>query len=118
MNQDDTVERWREIAIRCLIVYLGEKEEDLFKQYSPSHVEIWPFQSRAPASCGLGVEVPGHPAFPYARHPEELEPCILYILTPFDADLAMQVMKIAIIGDGRATIVVKGTKILHGIDVA
>ena len=30
----------------------------------------------------------------------------------------MQVMKIAIIGDGRATIVVEGTKILQGIDVA
>ncbi|KTF77430.1 hypothetical protein cypCar_00037010 [Cyprinus carpio] len=72
--QDNTVERRREIAIRCLIVYLGEKEEDLFKQY---------------------------------RDVEEL-----------DADLAMQVMKIAIIGDGRATIVVEGTKILQGIDVA
>ncbi|XP_052400084.1 sterile alpha motif domain-containing protein 3-like [Carassius gibelio] len=72
--EDNTVERRREIAIRCLIVYLGEKEEDLFKQY---------------------------------RDVEEL-----------DADLAMQVMKIAIIGDGRATIVVEGTKILQGIDVA
>lgn len=91
-------------------------------------MKIWPFQSRAPASCGLGFKVLGHPAFPYARHPEELEPCILYILTSFnffckdveelDADLAMQVMKIAIIGDGRATIVVEGTKILQGIDVA
>ncbi|XP_058481853.1 sterile alpha motif domain-containing protein 3-like isoform X1 [Solea solea] len=72
--EDNTVERQREIAIRCLMVYLGEKEEDLFKQY-------WDV--------------------------EEL-----------DADLAMQVMKIAIIGDGCATIVVEGTKILQGIDVA
>ncbi|KAK0138175.1 hypothetical protein N1851_025511 [Merluccius polli] len=71
--EDNTVERRREIAIRCLIVYLGEKEEDLFKQYSDV---------------------------------EEL-----------DADLAIQVMKIAIIGDGRATIVIEGTKILQGIDV-
>ena len=76
----------------------------------------------------VGVEVHGHPAFPYAHHPEELEPCIVYILTPFnffckdveelDADLAMQVMKTAIIGDSHATIVVEGTKILQGIDVA
>lgn len=36
INQDNTVEKRREIAIRCLIVYLGEKEEDLFKQYSAS----------------------------------------------------------------------------------
>lgn len=36
INQDNTVEKRREIAIRCLIVYLGEKEEDLFKQYSVS----------------------------------------------------------------------------------
>ncbi len=35
-----------------------------------------------------------------------------------DADLAMQVMKIAIVGDGRATIIVEGSKILEGIDVA
>ena len=52
--------------------------------------------------------------------PQELELCILYILTPFnffykdveelDADLAMQLMKIAIIGDEHATI--EGTKIL------
>ncbi|KAE8280203.1 hypothetical protein D5F01_LYC20753 [Larimichthys crocea] len=32
--EDNTVERRREVAIRCLIVYLGEKEEELFKQYS------------------------------------------------------------------------------------
>ena len=67
-------------------------------------------------------------AYPYARHPEELEPCIFYTLTPFnfffkdveelDADLVIQVMKIAIIGDRRATIVFEGTKILQGIDVA
>lgn len=35
-----------------------------------------------------------------------------------DADLVMQVMKIAIISDGHGTIVVVGTKILQGIDVA
>ncbi|XP_063327036.1 uncharacterized protein LOC134625716 [Pelmatolapia mariae] len=72
--QDNTVEKRREIAIRCLIVYLGEKEEDLFKQYSDE---------------------------------EEL-----------NADLAMQIMKIAIIGDGPATIIVEGSKILEWIDVA
>ncbi|KAE8297908.1 hypothetical protein D5F01_LYC02387 [Larimichthys crocea] len=32
--EDNTVERRREVAIRYLIVYLGEKEEELFKQYS------------------------------------------------------------------------------------
>ncbi|XP_076745832.1 uncharacterized protein LOC112433483 isoform X2 [Maylandia zebra] len=72
--QDNTVEKRREIAIRCLIVYLGEKEDDLFKQYSDE---------------------------------EEL-----------NADLAMQIMKIAIIGDGPATIIVEGSKILERIDVA
>ncbi|XP_076734908.1 uncharacterized protein LOC143414440 [Maylandia zebra] len=73
-SEDNTVEKRREIAIRCLIVYLGEKEEDLFKQYSDE---------------------------------EEL-----------NADLAMQIMKIAIIGHGPATIIVEGSKILERIDVA
>ncbi|KAL6463154.1 hypothetical protein MHYP_G00275450 [Metynnis hypsauchen] len=31
--QDHTIERRREVAIRCMVVYLGEKEEDLFKEY-------------------------------------------------------------------------------------
>ena len=35
-----------------------------------------------------------------------------------EADLMTQVMKIAIIGDENATVVVEGTKILQGIDVA
>lgn len=56
-----------------------------------------------------------------------LELCILYILTfnfsykdeeELNADLAMQIMKIAIIGDGPATIIVEGSKILERIDVA
>ncbi|XP_060773208.1 uncharacterized protein LOC132883512 isoform X2 [Neoarius graeffei] len=72
--ENNTVERRREAAIRCLVVYLGEKEEDLFKMYSDM---------------------------------EELE-----------ADLVMQVMKIAIISDGCATIVIEGTKVLEGFDVA
>ena len=54
-------------------------------------------------------------AYPYARHPEVLEICIFYTLTPFnffcqdveELNLAIQVMKIAIIGDGRATIVIE-----------
>ncbi|XP_070402709.1 uncharacterized protein [Nothobranchius furzeri] len=73
-SEDNTVEKRREITIRCLIVYIGEKEEDLFKQYSDV---------------------------------EEL-----------NADLAMQVMKIAIIGDGPETIIVEESKILEGIDAA
>ncbi|XP_070408964.1 uncharacterized protein [Nothobranchius furzeri] len=73
-SEDNTVEKRREITIRCLIVYIGEKEEDLFKQYSDV---------------------------------EEL-----------NADLAMQVMKIAIIGDGPAMIIVEESKILEGIDAA
>lgn len=35
-----------------------------------------------------------------------------------EADLVMQVMKIAIISDGCATIVIEGTKVLEGFDVA
>ncbi|KAL6481041.1 hypothetical protein MHYP_G00091210 [Metynnis hypsauchen] len=31
--EDHTIERRREVAIRCMVVYLGEKEEDLFKEY-------------------------------------------------------------------------------------
>ncbi|XP_062864816.1 sterile alpha motif domain-containing protein 3-like [Trichomycterus rosablanca] len=31
--EDNTIERRREVAIRCMVVYLGEKEEDLFKEY-------------------------------------------------------------------------------------
>ncbi|KAJ8381276.1 hypothetical protein SKAU_G00020540 [Synaphobranchus kaupii] len=30
--EDDSVERRREVAICCLVVYLREKEEDLFKE--------------------------------------------------------------------------------------
>ncbi|KAK0150775.1 hypothetical protein N1851_008118 [Merluccius polli] len=31
--EDDSVDTRREVAIRCIIVYLREKEEDLFKEY-------------------------------------------------------------------------------------
>ncbi|KAK0133585.1 hypothetical protein N1851_030912 [Merluccius polli] len=31
--EHNTIEMRREVAIRCLVVYLGEKEEDLFKEY-------------------------------------------------------------------------------------
>ncbi|KAL6463051.1 hypothetical protein MHYP_G00274420 [Metynnis hypsauchen] len=31
--EDHTIERRREVAIRCMVVYLGEKEEDLSKEY-------------------------------------------------------------------------------------
>lgn len=34
--QQNTVEERREVAIRCLIVYLGEKEEDLFMEFRVS----------------------------------------------------------------------------------
>lgn len=30
----NTAEVHREVAIRCLVVYLGEKEEDLFTEFS------------------------------------------------------------------------------------
>ncbi|XP_056332696.1 uncharacterized protein LOC130244337 [Danio aesculapii] len=32
--ENNAVEVWREVAIRCLVVYLGEKEEDLFKEFA------------------------------------------------------------------------------------
>ncbi|KAF3837728.1 hypothetical protein F7725_009496 [Dissostichus mawsoni] len=35
--QHNTIEVRREVAIRCLIVYLGEKEKDLFKEFSVSN---------------------------------------------------------------------------------
>ncbi|KAI3352123.1 hypothetical protein L3Q82_020934, partial [Scortum barcoo] len=34
--QHNTVEVRREVAIRCLVVYLGEKEDDLFKEFDRS----------------------------------------------------------------------------------
>ncbi|PIO14016.1 hypothetical protein AB205_0173250 [Aquarana catesbeiana] len=36
----NTIETRREVAIRCLIVYLGEREEDLFKEFSVSKQNI------------------------------------------------------------------------------
>ena len=36
VNQNNTADVRREAAIRCLVVYLGEKEEDLFVEYNVS----------------------------------------------------------------------------------
>ncbi|KAL6475206.1 hypothetical protein MHYP_G00162460 [Metynnis hypsauchen] len=70
---NNTADGRREAAIRCLVVYLGEKEDDLFKEYNDTH--------------------------------------------DFEENLKMEMMKICIVGN-RATIVVEGTKVLEGSDLA
>ncbi|XP_073469533.1 uncharacterized protein [Aquarana catesbeiana] len=78
----NTIETRREVAIRCLIVYLGEREEDLFKEFND--------------------------------------------LEMFEAELDMQIMKIAIIRNQptsvydykTATILVEGTKILERYNIS
>ncbi|XP_075308525.1 uncharacterized protein LOC142369994 [Odontesthes bonariensis] len=43
--EQNTIEMRREVAIRCLVVYLGEKEEDLFKEFGDNEEFETSFES-------------------------------------------------------------------------